>query len=358
VAPARAVIRCAHIVGHAPPGGDAAAAPAGVVIPASTSPSATPTGPAAHTPGRPGHRKGASAGSDPAASVDPGPPEPLPVGAYAEARFDIASLSKRKITIDIMHIPSSTDPGAFSLDIVPSTVTLKRGRKCTVSVTVRFLKANATIRELVAVAPRGSARQLVAVHGASELAVFGVPLQDLECDDVNGKRVPRLLVRLRRLLVEHEGLTVEGIFRLAPDNVEWRRIRDELNRGTYDGEVTDVNCISHLIKVWFRDLPVQILNTVPEEELVSVADVDDAMRLVAKIPQQERDVLLWMLDLMADVVSHEAENKMSVKNCAIVMGPNLYKLPSDADPMEALVVSQKAVSFMCFALESVVQERR
>lgn len=40
------------------------------------------------------------------------------------------------------------------------------------------------------------------------------------------------------------------------------------------------------------------------------------------------------------------------------MGPNLYKLPSDADPMEALVVSQKAVGFMCFALESVVQARR
>lgn len=30
----------------------------------------------------------------------------------------------------------------------------------------------------------------------------------------------------------------------------------------------------------------------PEEELVSVANVDDAMRLLAKIPQQEREVLV------------------------------------------------------------------
>lgn len=40
------------------------------------------------------------------------------------------------------------------------------------------------------------------------------------------------------------------------------------------------------------------------------------------------------------------------------MGPNLYVAPADADPMEALALSQQAAAFFTLALTRVVNSRR
>ena len=44
-----------------------------------------------------------------------------------------------------------------------------------------------------------------------------------------------------------------------------------------------------------------------------------------QFPEPMRSLLLWLLDLMADIVTNEAVNKMGAKNMAIVMSPNLYQ---------------------------------
>ena len=56
-----------------------------------------------------------------------------------------------------------------------------------------------------------------------------------------------------------------------------------------------------------------------------------------------------MVDLMSEVALREDVNKMSTKNCAIVMGPNLYQYDdrsASTDPMQALVVSNKCCSIL------------
>ena len=50
-------------------------------------------------------------------------------------------------------------------------------------------------------------------------------------------------------------------------------------------------------------------------------------------------------------------NKMNPQNCAIVMGPNLLRPQTSANPMEALMVSQKAVLFLDHLVSAEVRGR-
>ena len=53
-----------------------------------------------------------------------------------------------------------------------------------------------------------------------------------------------------------------------------------------------------------------------------------------------------MLDMLSKVVMNEEVNKMSVKNCAIVMGPNLFNNDISINPMKALMLTNKAGNFL------------
>lgn len=55
--------------------------------------------------------------------------------------------------------------------------------------------------------------------------------------------------------------TQVGVFRLQPDKAEAQRVKDEINSGTF-AQCSDVCCISNLIKVWFREMPAQLLTFV------------------------------------------------------------------------------------------------
>jgi hypothetical protein len=83
-----------------------------------------------------------------------------------------------------------------------------------------------------------------------------------------------------------------------------------------------------------------ILNCLSIGDILGATTVDAAVALYGKIPEPQNSVLRWMVELMSKVVLNEDINKMSTKNCAIVMGPNLYQYegPSGEDPMQALMV--------------------
>ena len=62
-------------------------------------------------------------------------------------------------------------------------------------------------------------------------------------------------------------------------------------------------------------------------------------------------VILWLFDMMCEVVQNETVNKMSAKNMAIVMSPNLFSINSE-NPMVALTMSQKVADFCTVFLKS------
>ncbi len=126
-------------------------------------------------------------------------------------------------------------------------------------------------------------------------------------------------------------------------NAYFHVFKAQINRGEYEGGVESVHVLANLIKVFFRELPPNLLNVVDEETLVQAADMDPMTvgAVVMAFPEPNRSVLLWLLDLMVKVSLRESENKMNIRNMAIVMSPNLFSLEETSDPMRALMVSQK-----------------
>lgn len=175
------------------------------------------------------------------------------------------------------------------------------------------------------------------------------------------RRVPRIIVELRRSLVKRGGLSVEGIFRIAADEAEMPEVRAALNAGEFGilGTLRDINCVSTLIKVFFRELPEPVLSGLSRESLIALSCREDSLGALEQLPRQSRDLLEWIVELMCDVVDHANDNKMSAKSCAIVMGPNLYHVASDvaANPMQALIQSQKAVQFLQHLIEHTTERR-
>jgi len=128
--------------------------------------------------------------------------------------------------------------------------------------------------------------------------------------------------------------------------------------------------------VWFRDLPTGLFNDIPKETIYKVTSLHvcccrccsrltsrcntnalsiahlhaltrscvylplalplvlaqvatepyDAAVITATyqaFPEPNKSLILWLLDMMADIVQNEPANKMGAKNMAIVLSPNL-----------------------------------
>ncbi len=63
------------------------------------------------------------------------------------------------------------------------------------------------------------------------------------------------------------------------------------------------------------------------------------------LPEPNKSLFQWLLDILADVAAREAETKMNAKTLAIVIGPNLYSSNS-SDPLESVALSQRIVNLV------------
>ena len=182
--------------------------------------------------------------------------------------------------------------------------------------------------------------------------VFGVSLRSVPKREVAGynEPIPTVLILLKEHLIRLDAASVVGIFRLAPDKDECNNVKDLINLGDYDfNECTDPNILANLFKVFFRELPQNLFNTIPEKEILKIAALTSIEDIVTEmttgvLSKESHSLILWLLDFMALFVQNELVNKMSAKNMAIVISPNLYAVNSE-NPMVALTMAQKVAEF-------------
>lgn len=186
---------------------------------------------------------------------------------------------------------------------------------------------------------------LVRTH--AEQGIYGVDPSVLEMVEDSGFRVPSILAQMRAFLVEQEAWNQEGIFRLAGESAEINSLKQQINKTKkFDEDSSiDVNSIANLLKIWYRDLPTPILNSLPPEVICNSGEMNTCTEAYYSLKEPQRSLLGWLLSLMADVCTKKHINKMTEQNLAIVVAPNLYD-PPGSDPMEGLVMSQKAVQFL------------
>ena len=61
--------------------------------------------------------------------------------------------------------------------------------------------------------------------------------------------MPKVIAEMKRIIIEKNGLNTEGIFRLAGEQTEIKRIKEILNNKNFDYKTNDINAVASLLKV-------------------------------------------------------------------------------------------------------------
>jgi len=192
----------------------------------------------------------------------------------------------------------------------------------------------------------GGETLFLTVRAHPDLGIYGADPTSLTCVEDDGFEVPEILVQMKTFLADKDAFRQEGIFRLAGDAIEMKQLKNEMNSTKkFDGADCDINTIANLLKVWYRDLPIPILNVLPPSTIAQAGDREVCLEAYKDLPEPQKSLMGWLLAILVEVALNRKVNKMSAQNLAIVVAPNLYDPPS-SDPMEGLVMSQKAVQFL------------
>eukprot|EP01133_Synstelium_polycarpum_P008008 gene8008-9407_t len=267
---------------------------------------------------------------------------PCPLRMVVQDQFTIVNLNKSKLKFNLE--PSL--PREFQLSFSPSHGTVERGKSKVVKVKL-IVNQKINTNHKVVLQVEGGVSHFLTIKIRCETGVFGVDPASLEADlveDGGHHRIPNILVLMKRSLIEYGGLQQEGIFRLAGEQTEIKRIKELMNRNEFTSS-NDINTVASLIKIWYRELPNPILNSIPTEKIFHCGDVDECVDAINKLPEMQKNLLDWLMDLLLQVAANSSVNKMTAQNLAIVVAPNLYDV-SSSNPMEGLVLSQKCVQFL------------
>lgn len=196
-------------------------------------------------------------------------------------------------------------------------------------------------------------------HGSSP-NYFGVSLGDQMQRD--GVEIPRVLEKCAET-IEMYGLDVTGIYRLSGTTSRIQRLKAKLEANVEavdlqsDENLTDINDITGVLKLFFRELPEPLLTYDLYQGFIDAAKIENGrlrhIRLherINELPDANYATCKYFLGHLDKVRQHESNNSMSRSNLAIVFGPTLLGPP----PEEAAAVLQD-MQWQCKAIETILE---
>eukprot|EP01103_Thecamoeba_quadrilineata_P005657 TRINITY_DN15426_c0_g1_i1.p1 TRINITY_DN15426_c0_g1~~TRINITY_DN15426_c0_g1_i1.p1 ORF type:complete len:355 (+),score=46.48 TRINITY_DN15426_c0_g1_i1:64-1065(+) len=263
--------------------------------------------------------------------------KPCPVGSPVNDEITIINNTEEKLHFKFEPIASKT----CKLTCNPSQGAVKKNKRVTIHFIFEMNQPD-NINSKVTLNVEGEAH-FIRLKVRSDTGVFGCDPSSLETIDDAGFRVPRILAMMKEALITNGGLESEGIFRLAGEALDIKQVKVEMNANQFTGNY-DVNTLASLIKIWFRELPVPILNVFPKE-VIEASDPQAFVEAYDNLVHPNKVLMDWLIDFLNRVAEKQDINKMSAQNLAIVLAPNLYE-PTGTDPMEGLVLSQKCAQLL------------
>ncbi|GAA5884654.1 hypothetical protein JCM3774_002549 [Rhodotorula dairenensis] len=172
---------------------------------------------------------------------------------------------------------------------------------------------------------------------AAALPTFGVDLGEQMLRD--GVEVPRVLEKCAEA-IELYGLESKGIYRLSGTTSRVQRLKAALDHDVEavdllsEENLSDINDIAAVLKLWFRELPEPLLTWELYHAFVDAAKIEnDRLRHIRlherinELPDPNYATLKFLMGHLDKVAQYEAVNQMSRSNLAIVFGPNLLGAP-------------------------------
>ncbi|XP_050405855.1 N-chimaerin isoform X1 [Patella vulgata] len=161
--------------------------------------------------------------------------------------------------------------------------------------------------------------------------------------------------------IEARGFENEGLYRIAGfhDDVEAVRMafdKDGENADIGPNKYDDINTITSALKLYFRLLPIPLINFDVYKLLIEAIKRDDPesaqikliKELVSRLPLAHYQTLKYLGAHLIRVTEHKKKTLMNAENLAIVFAPTLMR-PLETDPMVSLMAAkyeQKAMEFI------------
>ncbi|NXJ67834.1 RHG18 protein, partial [Rostratula benghalensis] len=167
--------------------------------------------------------------------------------------------------------------------------------------------------------------------------LFGIPLSVLLEQDqkkVPGTKTPLIFQKLIAQ-IEEGTLETEGLLRIPGVATRVKSLCQELEAKFYEGTFNWENVKQHdaasLLKLFIRELPQPLLTLQYLKAFQDVQSLPTKRQqlqalnlLVLLLPEANRDTLKVLLEFLQRVIDHRDKNKMTLKNVAMVMAPNLF----------------------------------
>ncbi|XP_075059160.1 rho GTPase-activating protein 18 isoform X2 [Mixophyes fleayi] len=200
-----------------------------------------------------------------------------------------------------------------------------------------------------------------------ESVVFRVPLSVLLEQDqkkIQGTKVPLIFQSLVGL-IENGGLDTEGVLRIpgvsSRINFICKELESKFYEGTFDWDTVKQHDAASLLKFFIRELPLPLLTIEYMKAFHSVQYLPTKKHrlqalnlLVILLPDIHRDTLKALLEFLQRVVDHREQNKMTLKNVAMIMAPNLFSVhtsPLKAVDQSAVTSAARTASIMLFMIK-------
>ncbi|XP_055756816.1 active breakpoint cluster region-related protein-like isoform X3 [Salvelinus fontinalis] len=138
--------------------------------------------------------------------------------------------------------------------------------------------------------------------------------------------------------VERRGLEEVGIYRLSAATSDITNLKTAFNTSLREAvsrlRCVDVNAVSGILKLYFRELPEPLIPTELFQSFTKALDIPDLssrsvtmLSLLQSCPSVNQNTFLFLLHHLKRVSDRQNVNKMPLMNLATVFGPSLLRPP-------------------------------
>lgn len=185
-------------------------------------------------------------------------------------------------------------------------------------------------------------------ESVSHVPVFGNSLKEIYGEpglivEVDGFKIPKLVVKLVELIKDLNGYKKEGVFRVSGDLQQVFRLKVLLSRNPDEidcREFKDAAVPCSTLKLWMRVLQVPLI---PENLYARVLVArNDQKRLAAiledGVPTENYSVIRFICNFLIDLAGeeHRESTKMTLDNFSMIFAPCFMRCPLSASALEVL----------------------
>ncbi|ODN05287.1 Active breakpoint cluster region-related protein [Orchesella cincta] len=186
------------------------------------------------------------------------------------------------------------------------------------TVQTRFIPSEMTIRRVPTAKPSG---------------LFGAKITQV-CKREK-RQIPFILTSCVRE-AERRGINEVGIYRVSGSASDVSRLKKAFETNSYEAEQllkeVDIHSVTGTLKLYLRELPEALFTDDLYPRFFEAFNLQDQelrkttlLQLFSTLPPLNQHIVVFLLDHMVRVNSHENHNKMSLHNMATVFGPTLLR---------------------------------